>query len=331
MQPARPKIAYLILGHRCATQLAQLVDALRGSATTIAIHIDRKAEGGAFERALRGRPVTFLPERFSVWHTGYRMVEATLALMRLASAVEHDYYVLLSGDDYPIRSDEEILRFFSGTRLGFIGHYELLPGRHEFEQLARKRYPDIALFNRRWSARHGLPKPLVKFVERLVLAPVRKPTLSVQVYRGSQWWALPHDMVRYLIGHADDPANREFRRFFRLTALSDEMYFQTALLNSPHREDCHGYGRTRDSYEFISALHYIDWSPGREAPAHLTLQDLEPLRRSGNLFARKLVDPKSAELRRALDSLRAAREKAGSATHPARETSTSDCSTSSSS
>jgi hypothetical protein len=303
-----PRIAYLILAHHEPEHARRLVDALSGTASSIHLHVDRKTDVGGFERALTGARVNLLRNRESVWHTGYSSVRAMLALLHAAfTSGTHDYYVLLSGDDYPLKSDAYILRFFSGTRQGFIGHYAMNPGRLDYERLAQKRYPDFFLFNRRWARRHGIPKQVAKKLEQLVLLPFTKPRLEVQCYRGSQWWALPHSMAAYVLEHMSDPSTKPLRRFFTLTSLSEEMVIQTVLLNSLHGPQCVGFERSGETYDFITPLHYIDWDPGRECPALLRAADWEKMRASPCLFARKLTGPGASDLLRLIEAHRGGR------------------------
>jgi hypothetical protein len=67
--------------------------------------------------------------------------------------------------------------------------------------------------------------------------------------------------------------------FFRHTYIPDELFFHTMLLNSPMRDTV-----------VNENLRFIAWDPGRPNPRTLVRGDLEVLRRSGKLFARKF-DP----------------------------------------
>jgi Core-2/I-Branching enzyme len=78
-------------------------------------------------------------------------------------------------------------------------------------------------------------------------------------------------------------------RFFEHVFVPDELFFQTLVLNSPHRDSV-----------VDANLRYIDWSttPG---PKVLRTDDLEALLGSGMLFARKFDETVDAEILDLLD------------------------------
>jgi hypothetical protein len=94
------KIAYLILAHNNYNHLRRLVKALNGSTSTFFIHIDKKSE---MPDNLHDFENVIFVKRSKVWWSGWSIVDATLRLMRVAVSHGFDYYILLSGTDYPIR------------------------------------------------------------------------------------------------------------------------------------------------------------------------------------------------------------------------------------
>lgn len=55
----------------------------------------------------------------------------------------------------------------------------------------------------------------------------------------------------------------------------DESFFQTLVMNSPYKDK-------REDY-----LHYVDWSEEKTSPKILTIEDIEELKHSDKLMARK--------------------------------------------
>src|SRR5712691_1355080 len=101
------KIAYLIAVHDNPGVLKRLIAALLGKDCGFFIHIDRKADIRQFS-GINGDNVFLSEERISVYHSGFTQVEATLLLLReaLSRPEDYDYFVLLSGTHYPLRSKE---------------------------------------------------------------------------------------------------------------------------------------------------------------------------------------------------------------------------------
>src|SRR5690606_17510799 len=81
--------------------LERLINALDdGENIHYYIHIDKKSD---FPSKLKGRKnITFI-KRIKVWWGGWSHQEAILRLMKAASLKYYDYYILISGGDYPIR------------------------------------------------------------------------------------------------------------------------------------------------------------------------------------------------------------------------------------
>lgn len=55
----------------------------------------------------------------------------------------------------------------------------------------------------------------------------------------------------------------------------DESFFQTLVMNSPYKD------------KRVDYLHYVDWSEDKSSPKILTMKDIEKLKHSGKLMARK--------------------------------------------
>ena len=63
--------------------------------------------------------------------------------------------------------------------------------------------------------------------------------------------------------------------YFKHCSTPDESFFQTLVMNSPYKDKRKDY------------LHYIDWSEGKSSPKTLTMEDVEKLKNSDKLMARK--------------------------------------------
>lgn len=71
----------------------------------------------------------------------------------------------------------------------------------------------------------------------------------------------------------------------QFTFCSEEIYFQTVLLNSEHAKNI-----------VNDCLRYIDWSSGRGGyPAFLDVTDYEKIKTSNNIFARKFREQEIKE------------------------------------
>lgn len=107
------KIAVLIQCHKNAKQINLLLNKLNHPDIDCYLHIDRKAD---FEEQIIHRKNVFvLPreKRVSVEWAKISQVDATINLLLAStSGGGYDYYWLISGQDWPICSVNEIIRFF---------------------------------------------------------------------------------------------------------------------------------------------------------------------------------------------------------------------------
>jgi hypothetical protein len=206
--------------------------------------------------------------RFAVRWGGHLMAQATLNLMSTAMRhAEFDYFVLLSGADYPIKSDHDIRAIFAAG--GQYIESRAMP--HSGHTLDRLDYFYIAFKNR--NSRVG------RILNRcLCLLPKRswKNTVlaGMTPHSGSSWWALTRDCVDYILDFVD--LHPDFWRFFHHVKYPDEVFFQTLVSNS------------RFSSDIRHASSFAEWSrPVPPYPATLYAADLEKLRAVPNPFARK--------------------------------------------
>ncbi|MGL4996640.1 MAG: beta-1,6-N-acetylglucosaminyltransferase, partial [Deefgea sp.] len=183
-----PRIAYFILAHAQADQLARLVAQLNTPDTHFYIHIDANTPPDVFaaiESAIQATQAqsTFIDRQPCRWG-GFSLVEASLRLIKIALRDGFDWGVLLSGQDYPIHSNEYISHYLANSsHAGFI---DIKPP-SEFDVAYRYRAWHFETLNGKKSG-----KALQK-IQRLANAcglQRELPHPISQIYAGSQWWML---------------------------------------------------------------------------------------------------------------------------------------------
>jgi len=258
------RFAYVISAYRAPAMLGRLVDALDVDAPPFLIHVDAKTPPAVHEElvaAVRRPNVEVLPRHTCHWG-GFGHVEATLKGIRrlLDSGRAFDYLFLLSGQDYPIKSDAHVrreLRELGGR--SFCLFFPLPAPWRGHGGLDRLRW---------W---HFRRRPLHVRLPRLRRLPV-----DLRPYGGSAYWCLSHVAVETVHEYVD--ANPWYVDYFRHVDIPDEIFFQTIL------------GNTRERDRVVDRrLHYTEWSR-QPAPAVLTTEDFDALAASRCLFARKF-DP----------------------------------------
>ncbi|MBQ2596564.1 MAG: hypothetical protein II581_01540, partial [Oscillospiraceae bacterium] len=111
---AYEKHAYLILAHDRPGQLLDLFRMLDHPRNDIYVHLDRKASfrPEVFAGCCRHSGLHFIEPRISIHWGGVSIMRAELALLRAAVPGHYAFYHLLSGQDLPIKSQDEIHAFF---------------------------------------------------------------------------------------------------------------------------------------------------------------------------------------------------------------------------
>ena len=104
------KIAYIMLCHKNAEQVNTLVNELLKNDADVYIHLDLKSN--IRDEIIKNERVIILDEKecYSVSWGGNDMIKATLSLLNKVkqSNKKYDYVCLVSGQDFPIVSTEEI-------------------------------------------------------------------------------------------------------------------------------------------------------------------------------------------------------------------------------
>ncbi|MBB4037856.1 hypothetical protein GGR21_003777 [Dysgonomonas hofstadii] len=229
------KICYLILAHNNFLHLDRLIDALDDADSTFYIHVDKKS-GDAYNPSKDN--VRIIPEHIDINWGGFTMVEATLALMRnaVSGSPLADYFILISGVDYPVRSKTFLLDQLNQRK----EYIDIAPVPVPYKPLERYLYyffdfkrRDARLYNPLLLAEVLLKKLNIK----------RNPPFKI--YAGTQWFALTNNCVKYILKTVEE--DRRYVSFFKYTLIPDEAFFQTIIGNSPFSDNT------------AASLTYTDW------------------------------------------------------------------------
>lgn len=260
--------------------MIRLVERLATSSSFFVVHVDKSASADTFD-AIRKRvdrlaEASFI-ERRRCYRAHFSLAEVTLVAIdeALVSPGGFDYAILLSGQDYPIKSNEEIEQFFVREDDKLFLQYFRLPWdpwgpRGGLERIERW-HVAIAGHIRSVPVRRRFPEPF-------------------QPFGGSHWWCLPRAAVEYVSRFARE--NARFVKFFKHVYLPEEIFFQTVLLNSRFREKA-----VNDN------LKYMEWLPDdvelgeeRGRPKTLRSEDFDQLASVPHLFARKFDVTRDADI-----------------------------------
>ena len=265
------KHAYLILAHNEFGLLQTLISCLDDERNDIYVHMDRKVTKLPTLKVEKAN-LQVLEDRIDIRWGDVSMVEAEYTLFEAAAAKgPYLYYHLLSGVDLPLKSQDQIHRFFEEhAGKEFVGYTltEMTP------EIAR-RMQRWHLFPRHFSRRRNCYSVFRSLGIRLQEVLGIRRNQDIDFKKGSQWVSITDEMVRWL-----SEKKPWAMKTFSHTFVPDECFIQTLAWMSPLRENL--YNTREDGTGCMRAIGWrgcelVDWS----AP------DLDELAVSSALFARK--------------------------------------------
>jgi len=285
------KQIYLIHAHNHLDLLNYLINWLSSPQTLVYVNIDQQSSLDCSKIDAKARLIKKrIPIRWGAWS----QCEATLNSLRQINEeqTEYGHIIFLSGQDLPVYTREYIaLQLQPGKQ--YIDCTPIDTGwpqaRNRFRHFHR---PELTrLYIRRSGITAIAGKVLYKSgyylfngLYRALKGRWRKLPLNMEAYGGSQWWMLDRNCIHYILEQTEQ--HPEIINFFRSTFCSDELFFQTLVMNSPFRGQVSPH------------LRYIDWvdSPDGKSPKVLLRSDFDKIKTSGALFCRKADPEKSIEL-----------------------------------
>jgi hypothetical protein len=274
------KKAYIIMAHRYPEQLYRLIDRLNDGHSTFFIHIDKAADLSPFQIVADFGSIVHFVERIESKWGSFACMQASLNGLKAVkdSGKDFDQVLLLSGQDYPIKSNEDIDAFFESSPhsifLDFfpIPNYEKWPGSDRGGWYrVDKYYIGLKWYEFFVSKSLNLLSTYVPFLRR-------KMPKGMKPFTGSQWWSMDMYGLNYILDY--ELAHPGYRAFHQYTFAPDELYIQMILANSTDERIVQSL--TPNNKRFML------WEKSDSAhPNTLRLSDFEAIQASTHLFARK--------------------------------------------
>lgn len=274
------KKAYIIVAHKDPKQLYRLISRLNDGNSEFFVHIDLNSSISAFYEILDiGEQVHFLPRFNSAWGA-YGTIEPYLSGMRVIRDAEMDFdrIMLLSGQDYPIKSNENIDKFFNDSEESVFLDYDPIPNYAKWPGSDRGGLyrVDKYYFGMKW---HQLLRSrTVNFLSEFIPQLRRKLPNDMKPYTGQTWFNLDMYSVNYILDYHD--AHPEYFEFHKHTYVADELFIQMIIGNSNDER------LLKSIYK--SEKRFTIWDDERNAhPRILQKDDFGAISESSDLFARK--------------------------------------------
>ncbi|WP_051199903.1 glycosyltransferase [Butyrivibrio sp. FCS006] len=285
------KHAYLIMAHNDFESLQYLLKAIDDKRNDIYLHIDKKTTYVDYEE-IKGwvkKSGFFCVPRINVRWGHLSQVKCELLMLKMATSMsQYHYYHLLSGIDFPLKSQDQIHEYLDSQNKEFIEYHHCGDSGDDFTYKIKYYFPLM-----RWCGKGEFNGPgkkrallrkmleiqweLLEWQKRHGVDRTRK-LASLEIVKGSNWFTITDDFARYLVAIR----KRVFQKC-RFTNGADEIFIGTVALNSRFKDRvCN------------NDLRKIDWNRG--TPYEYTYEDLQELRASDCFFARKISYSREPEL-----------------------------------
>ncbi len=288
--------AFLVLAHKQPLLLQRILKHLSNDNHYFFVHIDAKnTHFEEFKEALKNIPnLALLSNKYKVYHAGISIVDATLWVFNkiMCHSIDFDYIHLISGQDYPLRSNEQFDAFFETTNHSFTYR----------DQGAFKQQMEINYHRKANQYHFNCTNTLYsRIYEKLglgnVLAMICKRTPINNLVGGWQWFSWNKKVATYV--HHFLQENPTYLKRFNHTQSPDEIIFHSIL-----------YTKEKElEIEINNPLRYISWHPHRPIdtnyrPFDFTEEDYNYIINSKAFFCRKVDEVKSATLLNMIDAQR---------------------------
>lgn len=229
---------------------------------------------------------------------GYSQVRAYQSLINecVESQINYDRVWLLSGLDYPLWSNEDMMNFFNE-----YPDLELMRGINISNDPMVKYKCVPYHFFRDMKASNRVRCRLIVLGEKLMkVIPIRKKPYVFtngkknDIYMASEWWCLTGNCVRYLYEQLNN--NKDWEHYFKYAYAPDELVPATIIYNSEFGKKTVAEMPENWKARWFSAItytHYLEYT------SHIHIydeNDYEKLMNSGKMFVRKLTSEKSLKL-----------------------------------
>lgn len=282
------KHAYLIIAHNNWKQLQFLLQILEDDRNDFFLLIDAKAKDFNKEEFLQGCKCSriYFAEPIRIHWGDYSQILAELTLIKLAiNTGKYDYMHLVSAVDMPLRSQDEIHKFFDDN----LGCEFIDFDSYDDTSWAKERLQTYYYFQKFIGRRKHDPVKLFRdflMIVQKAFGVNRVKDIEEFLGKGANWFSITGSFAEYIVD------NEAFiHDHFKQTYCADEVFIQTMLKMSPFRDNWYGNKNKEIQYQ---NLRLTDWNRGK--PYTFPKNEyFELCKNSDYVFARKFGSDIMAE------------------------------------
>lgn len=306
------KIAYLIMTYRDPELLYRMVNALEDSGDFF-VYVDKKTDIKPYVELLKNHAnVVFISNRRKISWGGWSIVKGNLDMLVAAynDPKHYDRFVMLSGQDYPLYSNKEIVETFKANKdVEYIMAYNIAKSKSvsDHKKTTKKWFFDCPFKNR------FLYRCYRAFMYYAFTVPFTPNKIQVKLggnwvdpYFGQMLSAFTRDGAELLIDTYKN--DKQFNRRMKHVHAPDEIYWHTVIFNSHLKSNTLEKGADHVMTENFgwAPLHYHNYDIKTSV---YSKENFDELKNCGYMFCRKVVPGVSDELMDMIDHMRKEKEK----------------------
>ncbi len=304
---------YCMLVHTNPKQVRLLINALDDEFSKFYIHVDLKCDIGSFQEVIKGNNVHFINKRYKSNWGSINLVLATIEIFKTVISNENKigFFILLSGSDYPIKSNKFISDFLiNNSEYNFINIDTVDTCWSSKEVKRRLKQYNFCISNNRKNILSIPPinsnmfyedfyknikkvYTLIKSKQEFNFFLLLKKRKDIIIpYGGAQWIALNRRTVDIILNWIS--YNPQFLKSHKFTFVPDEFFFQSIIKHL----------QNKFNIQTKSCLTYANWNRKNvKLPVTFTSNDILELKVLDDniLFARKFNTVKDESVFKNID------------------------------
>ena len=299
------RFAFIISAHNDPVHLKRMIASLPRQSVFM-VHIDAKSDLQAFTSIISDSRVHFIEDRTDVMWGSIGVVEAQMKMIRQALMLHQeqpiDYFISLSGLDYPLWSNERIEAFFAEQKGREFIVTLCMEGQGEAAQLYREHRP----FNYKSWKYGSLGSKFRVALRHIIYALGIRKSLRFNaegreyvLHKGSMWWAITPGLAQLALTYWDK--HPQYVRYFHDGFAPDETFIPTLTAYSDFADKAIQMKGQFKNLESITPLTFIDYTNGIKV---FTEEDYQMLIDSNKMFCRKTITGQSDRLMDMIDAHR---------------------------
>ena len=299
------RFAFIISAHNDPVHLKRMIESLPQQSVFM-VHIDAKSDIQPFTSIISDPRVCFVKNRTDVMWGSIGVVEAQMTMIRKALELHRqmpiNYFISLSGLDYPLWSNERIESYFAEQKGREFIVTLCMEGQGEAAQLYREHRP----FNYKSWKYGSLGSKFRVALRHIIYALGIRKSLRFKdegreyvLHKGSMWWAISPELAQLALSYWNE--HPQYVHYFHDGFAPDETFIPTLTAHSDFATKAIQMKGKFKNLESITPLTFIDYTNGIKV---FTEEDFDMLINSDKIFCRKTITGKSNRLMDMIDDYR---------------------------